>query len=318
MPWYARGVRTQAIVTRFARRADGDALTLRDARGTPERVTEAALEATLRRDRWVVAAGLTGLAALAWITLARLALAMPDMRGPSMSSMPAMPPMSSMPAISSMPPSLSGMAMAPAWGPADFVIAFAMWVVMMVAMMVPSAAPVLLLFATLNRRRREPQQPAIPTAVFLLGYLAVWSAFSVLATLAQAVLHQASLLSASIAATSAWISGGLLVLAGVYQWTPLKAACLAACRSPLAFLMTRWRDGASGAVLMGARHGLYCLGCCWLLMALLFVAGVMNLLWVAVIAVFVLVEKTVRGGPWAGRLAGGALVVAGLIVIGAR
>jgi predicted metal-binding membrane protein len=276
-------------------------------------VTEAALEATLRRDRWVVAGGLAALAALAWIHLARLALAMPDVPGASIASMPAMP---SMPATPSS--SMSGMAMAGAWGRDDLLVAFAMWVVMMVAMMVPSAAPVLLLFATLNRRRRERQQPAVPTAVFLLGYLAVWSAFSVLATLAQAVLHRASLLSPSVAATSAWISGGLLVLAGVYQWTPLKAACLVACRSPLAFLMTRWRDGASGAVIMGLRHGLYCLGCCWLLMALLFVAGVMNLLWVAVIAAFVLVEKTVPGGPWVGRLAGAALVVAGLVVLGAR
>jgi predicted metal-binding membrane protein len=253
--------------------------------------TDRVLEAALKRDRWVVIAGVVGIAGLAWLYLLRL--------GASMAEMASMP----------------GMTMTPSWGAGDFVVAFVMWAVMMVAMMLPSVAPVLVLFAGLNRRRREQWQPAISTAFFLAGYLVVWAAFSVLASLAQGVLHSASLLSPALAATSAVISGGLLVLAGIYQWTPLKSACLAACRSPLGFLMAHWRDGIRGAIAMGLRHGVYCVGCCWLLMALLFAAGVMNLLWVAVIAVFVLVEKVGPAGPWVGRLAGLALVVTGVVVM---
>jgi predicted metal-binding membrane protein len=260
--------------------------------GAARPLSAPATDATLRRDRWIVASGLVIIAALAWAHLLRLAVAMPDR-----SSMPSMPGMD-------MP-----------WSATEFVVAFAMWAVMMVAMMVPSAMPLLLMFATINRQRRVERQPAISTLVFLAGYLAVWAAFSAVASAAQGALHAASLLSSRLAATSGWLSGTLLILAGAYQWTPLKSVCLAKCRSPLAFLMTRWRDGAGGAVAMGAHHGLYCLGCCWLLMALLFVAGVMNLAWVAVIAVFVLVEKMLPAGPWVGRLAGAALVVAGLAVI---
>jgi predicted metal-binding membrane protein len=277
--------------------------------------TDRALEAALRRDRRLVIASVIGIAALAWLYLLRLGASMPAMSPGSVPAAPSMPGMSAMPGMSMPGMDMPGMAMAPTWGVADFVVAFGMWAVMMVAMMVPSAAPVLVLFAGLNRRRREQYQPAISTAFFLTGYLVVWAAFSLLAALAQGALHSASLLSPALAATSATISGSLLILAGIYQWTPLKSACLAACRSPLGFLVAHWRDGARGAVAMGLRHGLYCVGCCWLLMALLFAAGVMNLVWVALIAVFVLVEKVVPGGPWVGRLAGLALVVVGVVVM---
>jgi predicted metal-binding membrane protein len=128
-------------------------------------------------------------------------------------------------------------------------------------------------------------------------------------------LHEAALLSPAMAATSPLLSGGLLIVAGVFQWTPLKHACLKGCRSPLSFLMSEWREGASGALVMGLRHGAYCVGCCWVLMALLFVAGVMNLLWVAVIALFVMAEKILAKGELFGRIGGIAMIAAGVALV---
>ena len=202
------------------------------------------------------------------------------------------------------------------WGPLDLVLLFLMWSVMMAAMMVPSASPLMLLFAKLNRQRREREDPVVPTAVFLLGYLLVWTGFSALATLAQWGLHSAALLSPMMVGTSSVMGGVLLLAAGIFQWTPLKNACLIHCRSPLAFLMSEWRDGKRGALRMGVKHGSYCVGCCWILMALLFVAGVMNLLWVASITAFVLIEKVVPRGELVGRLAGGVLSLAGILLVG--
>jgi len=190
-----------------------------------------------------------------------------------------------------------------------------MWTVMMVAMMVPSAAPMILAFVTVNQRRQAANRPFVPVAIFLLGYLAVWTAFSAAATLAEWALHQAAMLSTTMTATSPALNGGLLIAAGVFQWTPMKRACLKGCRSPLSFLMSEWRDGAGGAFVMGIRHGAYCVGCCWFLMALLFVAGVMNLLWVAVIALFVLAEKISPKGELLARVAGVGLVIAGATLI---
>jgi predicted metal-binding membrane protein len=179
---------------------------------------------------------------------------------------------------------------------------------MMLAMMVPSAAPVILLVAAVNRRRRERGAAAVPTAIFLAGYLLVWTGYAALAASMQLALHNAALLSPAMASVNPLLGGGLLIAAGLYQWTPLKRACLAHCRSPVHFLSAEWREGAAGALRMGAKHGSYCVGCCWLLMALLFVAGVMNLLWVAAIAGFVMVEKIVPRGEWVGRVAGLALI----------
>jgi predicted metal-binding membrane protein len=202
------------------------------------------------------------------------------------------------------------------WGALDLVLLFVMWSVMMVAMMVPSASPLMLLFAKLNRQRRDREDPVVPTAVFLLGYLLVWTGFSALATLAQWGLHSAALLSPMMVSTSSVMGGFLLLAAGIFQWTPLKNACLIHCRSPLAFLMSEWRDGKRGALLMGVKHGSYCVGCCWILMALLFVAGVMNLLWVASITAFVLIEKVVPRGELVGRVAGVVLSLAGILLVG--
>jgi predicted metal-binding membrane protein len=250
-------------------------------------------ESTLRRDRLIVFAGLVSISAMAWAYLISHTFAMGTMEM-------AMEMAASM----------------QAWTAMDFVLRFVMWAVMMIAMMVPTAAAMILAFATINRRRRLQAQPYLPTAIFLGGYVVVWTGFSVLATLAQWGLHEAALLSPMMASTSPILGGLLLLTAGVYQWTPLKYACLKHCRSPLGFLMTEWREGLRGTLIMGIRHGLYCTGCCGFLMALLFVAGVMNLLWVATISLFVLVEKVVPRGDIVGRVAGGVLVIAGVVLLG--
>jgi predicted metal-binding membrane protein len=198
------------------------------------------------------------------------------------------------------------------WRAADLAASFAMWAVMMAAMMVPSVSPIVLAFAGVSRARRKKAMPYVPAAVFLAGYLAAWAAFSAAATAAQEALRSAALLSPDMAANSRWIGRALLIAAGIFQWTPLKNACLRHCRSPLGFLLTEWRDGPAGALQMGWRHGLYCVGCCWLLMALLFVVGIMNLVWVAAIAGFVILEKLVPRGAAVGRAAGVVLAVWGL------
>jgi predicted metal-binding membrane protein len=249
------------------------------------------VERLLRRDRTVAAIALLVLSALAWTSLVRMRSGMASSAGADM-SMPGM--------------GMSGMQ---AWSALELVMLFSMWATMMVAMMLPSAAPTILLVASVYRRRRARENPAPPTALFVAGYVLVWTSFSAAAALTQWGLHRAALLSPTMASTSPVLGGLMLVAAGVYQWLPLKSACLSHCRSPLGFLSTEWREGRAGALVMGIRHGLFCLGCCWALMALLFVAGVMNLLWVAAIAGLVLIEKIARGGPWIGKVAG--LVLAG-------
>jgi predicted metal-binding membrane protein len=253
-----------------------------------------AVENVLKRDRAIVLAGLAGLAALAWAYLLAPAWRTPHQ---DMAMAMAMPHMR-------------------AWGATEVFLTWVMWAVMMVAMMTPSAAPMILTFAALNRRRRAHQGPFVPTTVFVLGYLLVWGGFSVLATLAQWGLHTAALLSPMTVITSPIVGSLLLMAAGLFQWTPLKSTCLRQCRSPLGFVMTEWREGTWGALAMGLRHGSYCVGCCWVLMALLFVAGVMNLLWVAAIAALILVEKVLPRGELVGRVAGVVLLLAGLLLLG--
>jgi predicted metal-binding membrane protein len=263
-------------------------------------MTQADLESLLRRDRLVVGAALATLLVAAWAYLFHLAFAMPDMATTDMVGMMGM--------------SVTMPDMHP-WSWIEFAALVVMWAVMMVAMMTPAAAPMILTFATIYGRRVAAGQPSVPTGIFVLGYFFVWTVYSLVAAAAQVGLHAAALLSPAMAATSSRFAGGLLIAAGVFQWTPLKSACLAACRSPLSFLMSGWREGASGAFLMGLRHGVYCLGCCWALMALLFVAGVMNLLWIAAIAAIVLVEKAGPRGDVIGRVAGVGLIVVGVILV---
>lgn len=226
-----------------------------------------------RRERAVIVAALAGVTALSWLYLVHPARGMGGMQD------------------------MAGMSMSAG-------LMFLMWWVMMVGMMLPSALPMTLTFATVNRRRRERGAGYVPTAVFVCGYLATWGAFSVVATAAQWALERAALITPMGRTPSGLLGGLLFIAAGVYQLTPLKHACLRRCRSPLSFVLEHWRDGTAGALRMGAEHGAYCLGCCALLMALLFVGGVMNLLWVAAIAAFVLLEKLLPAGEAVARAAG--------------
>jgi predicted metal-binding membrane protein len=250
------------------------------------------LDALLRRDRLIVLGGLIALTVLAWAYIVWMASAMETGQMADM-AMPYLRP----------------------WSALDFLLMFLMWAIMMVGMMTPSAAPMILLVAAINRKQQERIQPLMPTAAFVAGYLAVWAAFSLLATLLQWGLEQAALLSPMMVSTSPVLGGVLLIGAGLYQCTPYKDVCLKHCRSPIHFLMHHWRKGARGAFAMGITHGAFCLGCCWLLMGLLFFGGVMNLLWVAAIAVFVLLEKIAPGGQILGRVAGAVLALAGIAII---
>lgn len=202
-----------------------------------------------------------------------------------------------------------------AWSIASLLPLFVMWMVMMVAMMLPSATPMILTFAAVARNRRKRHRPYVPVAVFASGYLAMWAGFSVLATVAQWLLHRQALLSPMMVSSSALLGGVLLVLAGVFQFTPLKRSCLTRCRAPLEFITAHWREGWGGAFVTGLEHGLFCTGCCWALMALLFVLGVMNLLWIALLTVLVGLEKILPGRVFFSRGTGLLLAIWGLWVL---
>lgn len=251
------------------------------------------LESALHRDRLVVVAGLFVLTALAWAYLVWLA---EGMRMP-----------------------VAGMVVAPrAWSPVEFVLVFVMWSVMMVGMMTPSAAPMILIYARVGRQATLQGKSLAATGFFATGYLLAWVTFSLFATLAQWSLHKALLLTPMMASASTLFSGAVLIAAGVYQWTPAKQACLRHCRTPIAFILQHggFRRTPLGSLVLGFRHGLYCIGCCWTLMALLFVGGVMNLLWIAVISVLVLAEKVIPGGRGLSRVAGAVLALGGLWMLG--
>ena len=177
------------------------------------------------------------------------------------------------------------------WGIYDFWMLFVMWSVMMVAMMTPSVVPMVMMFATINKGKQKKGLPYAPTFIFLSGYLIAWALFSIFASAIQYPLHQSGLLNPMMNSRSYLLSGGILVLAGLYQWTPLKDACLTECRSPFSFLMTSLKEGHLGVLRLGVHHGLYCIGCCWALMAVLFAVGVMNMIWVLLITIFVVLEK---------------------------
>jgi predicted metal-binding membrane protein len=190
-----------------------------------------------------------------------------------------------------------------------------MWVLMMIGMMVPSAAPMVLVFARYSRQRRDRSQPYTPAGAFLAGYLIVWTLFSLGATTLQWALDRAALLSPMMVSTSPSLGGGILIVAGVFQLTPYKSACLKHCRSPLEFFMKSWRSGVGGALRMGFEHGVYCTGCCWILMCILFVGGVMSLLWIGGITIFVLAEKLAPFGISLARVSGVALILGGTFVV---
>ena len=252
-------------------------------------MTGSALEAVLRRDRMVVLAVLAALAILCWAYLASLA-ALPAMEG-----------------------------MAPAvalWAAKDALATFAMWSVMMVGMMAPSVAPMILIYARVARQAAERGTPFAAAGWFALGYFLAWIAFAALATGLQWALERALLISLMVASATPRFGGLLLIAAGIYQWTPLKNACLTLCQSPLIFIQRHggFRGARGASVALGLRHGLYCIGCCWALMLLLFVVGVMNLAWIAAIGALVLAEKLIPGRLFQ-RVTGVALFAAGVILL---
>jgi predicted metal-binding membrane protein len=252
-------------------------------------------EGLLRRDRLVLVAALVVVLALAWGWLV-LGAGM-DMSALDMTAMAGMDGWLMQPAI---------------WTPGYALVVAGMWWVMMAAMMLPGAAPVLLLYARINRTDRAAPAPVLSSVVFGAGYLLAWGGFSVVATAAQWGLEQVRLLSPMMQTSHRWLGAGLLLAAGAWQFAPLKRICLRHCRSPLGFLAGHWRAGHLGALRMGLHHGAYCLGCCWFLMALLFFGGVMNLYWITALAVYVLLEKTVAADRWVARSAGGVLVAWGV------
>jgi predicted metal-binding membrane protein len=201
------------------------------------------------------------------------------------------------------------------WGPGDLAHMFIMWGIMMTAMMFPAATPMILMFITVNRGRGETQEPIITTSLFVLGYFLAWTAYSALAAMAQYGLHVSALLTHNLVITSPFLGGILLVTAGVFQLTPFRDACMSKCRSPLGFLMAEWREGRLGALIMGLKHGAYCVGCCWLLMLLSFVLGIMNMMWMAIVSIFMMVEKAYPGSQRISRAAGLILVTWGLWVV---
>jgi predicted metal-binding membrane protein len=239
-------------------------------------------------DKALVIAGLATVIACAWVYLTRASL---DMYGLMQGAAAWM--------------------MEATWDAGYLLLIFLMWATMMLAMMLPSALPTILLFH--KAISNDPKVSSPPRRIFAFagGYMLAWFGFSVGATLMQWGLAETALLSPMMVSASPWLGGALLIVAGIYQWTPLKNACLRQCRSPLAFFMEHWQPGMPGALRLGLRHGLYCVGCCWALMLLLFVGGVMSLLWIGAITAFVLLEKLAPYGVQGGRLSGVALVIAG-------
>ena len=248
------------------------------------------IDAALRRDRRVALGGLAAVVLLAWFYLWRSAAGM-DHASMGMAAMPR------------------------AADAGTLALTFVMWAVMMAGMMLPSAAPTLLLYGTLVRKNGARGTVLPGVWIFAGAYLLVWAGFSVAATLLQAWLEHASLLSPAMTAASAELGALALIAAGVYQLTPLKQTCLSKCRNPLEFFVTRWRAGPGGAFTMGLEHGAYCVGCCWALMLLLFVAGVMNLAWVALLAAFIFAEKLLPGGRVLTRAASLVLILFGLFLL---
>lgn len=237
--------------------------------------------------------GMAGIVAASWLFLGRMSGDMAGMGGGA--------------------PAHAGMAMAGMDGPRAPALAanFAMWAVMMLAMMLPTVAPAAAVFSMLAARR-EPQRSGHTTALYVTGYATVWIAYAVPAALLQWALTHALLLDAMARSTSTLLSAAILLAAGVYQFTPLKTACLSKCRAPLGYFMARWRDGSGGALMLGVRHGSYCVGCCWALMTVMFVVGAMNLAWMALLVLLMLAEKVIPAAWRFDRLVGSTLVLAGL------
>jgi len=207
------------------------------------------------------------------------------------------------------------MPMTPEWTYIDFILLFFMWLVMMIGMMTPSVSPLVLIFAKVNRQKKQQAHPFVNSAYLIAGYFVIWAVFSLLATFLQWLLQNVSLLSPEMKSTNKMLGGVILIASGIFQFMPIKQSCLKHCRSPLAFVTQHWKEGKRGALKMGIENGFYCLGCCWILMLLLFVTGIMNLLWVAIIALFVLAEKILMQVKWIPYVAGAVLILYGIFFL---
>ncbi len=260
---------------------------------------DSAIERAVKRDRTIVLVALLSVVLLSWVyVLAGGGMGMSAFDMTRMSGGGAM-----------------GMMMPAQWSSEYAGVMFLMWWVMMIAMMLPSATPMVLLFAMVNRKQKEKGNAYVPTALFASAYLVVWAWFSVVAVALQWGLEAMGLLSPMLVSASAFLGGGLLMAAGIYQLTPLKQVCLKHCRAPLQFVMSHWRGGRRGAFRMGVEHGAYCVGCCWFLMGLLFFGGVMNLYWIIGLAAFVFIEKTIPAGHWFSYCVGAVLTIFGILVL---
>ena len=254
-----------------------------------------------RLDRIIVAVLLLLVAALGWAFTVHQAILMDEMEAAMWRDM-----------------NMSMNGMAPSWNAIDVVMLFVMWSAMMAAMMIPGASPMITAFATINYRRQARAAPYVPTPAFLLGYLIVWVGFSVVATALQWLLQTLGLLTTMMQSSSYYWSAALFGAAGLYQLSPLKEMCLAHCRSPTGFILSEWRDGMLGTVVMGIRHGMFCMGCCAALMLLLFAVAVMDLRWVVALTILVTSEKLLPGAKlWRLTIAVGLIAAAaGLVILG--
>lgn len=248
-----------------------------------------AFESLLLRDRRLVGGALVVTIVLCWAWIVPMAV---DMYGEMDGS--------------------SAWMMTRTWDFTHLTLLFAMWVVMMAGMMLPSAAPTLFLYAGVIRKSPGADRVQAHVYAFAGGYLLVWTTFSLAATVLQRLLAHWLLLSPMMEIRAGWFGSALLIVAGIYQFTPFKRTCLESCRSPAAFLVQHWQRGVKGGFQLGVAHGLYCLGCCWALMLLLFVGGVMNLGWIGALTIFVLLEKVAPLGAQGGRLSGLLIVALGI------
>jgi len=273
----------------FSGKADGYAAKMRHA---------TIVEVALRRDGLIFVGGLTLVCVSAWVWL--LLGAGMDMSAVEMTDIAGMDDWLMRPAD---------------WSLAYATLMLSMWWIMMIAMMLPSAAPMLLTVIHMMRKQARTGSSVVHAGAFASGYLIMWGLFSFGATALQWSLESAALMSPMLEITNVWLGAGILIAAGAWQFTPLKAKCLHNCRNPILYLIGKWRSGRWGAFRMGLGHGAYCLGCCWFLMALLFFGGVMNLYWIVGLTVFVIVEKTIPLGHWLGRTGGALLVLCGMSML---
>ena len=251
-------------------------------------------ENLLKRDRLIIVIGLIAICLLSWMYIIYLYKQMYPMN---------------------MDAFLFAMPMTATWTLVDFSLLFLMWFVMMIAMMIPSVTPLILIFSMVNRKKKQNKNPFVSSYYLLAGYLIIWAVFSLLATLLQWFFQHLNWLNPDMVVTNKIVGGIILLLAGLFQFTPLKRQCLQYCQTPVSFIHTQWKEGKSGALKMGIKNGMYCLGCCWILMLLLFVSGIMNLLWIVLISLFVLTEKLLPRFTWISWLAGVLLILYGAWVM---